>query len=262
MCARGHESLTICHDVWVKGYGCPYCTNQKVCKDNCLATRFPEIARQWDHQKNGELTASDVAFGSNKKFWWVCEKKHSWLARVADRTSAGFGCPYCAHVKVGEDNCLAMLRPDLARGWHPEKNGKLTPKDFAASSNKKVWWQCSKGHSWRARVLDRSINGSGCPYCSGRVASAENNLAVLRPDLAKEFHPWKNNLLTPKDLTPGSSRRVWWKCEKGHDWRTSVDARNRGTGCPRCVHPQRIRTLKMTLRRKMRMLSPELKDKV
>ncbi len=37
---------------------------------------------------------------------------------------------------------LAEVNPALAKEWHPTKNGDLTPFDFAAKSNKKVWWKC------------------------------------------------------------------------------------------------------------------------
>jgi hypothetical protein len=52
--------------------GCPYCVGQRVCKSNCLATVFPEIASQWHPTRNGILQPSDFTFGSNKKAWWKC----------------------------------------------------------------------------------------------------------------------------------------------------------------------------------------------
>ncbi len=54
-------------------------------------------------------------------------------------------------------------------------------------------------------------------------------------DLARQWHPTKNEPLTPKDVTSGSSKRVWWKCKEGHEWRERVvDRRQRG-GCPVCM---------------------------
>ncbi|MBF0217854.1 MAG: zinc-ribbon domain-containing protein [Candidatus Omnitrophica bacterium] len=46
----------------------------------------------------------------------------------------------------------------------------------------------------------------------------KNNLLLVNPSLAKEWHPTKNGKLTPKDVTPGSDRKVWWQCKKGHEW--------------------------------------------
>ena len=64
--------------------------------------------------------------------------------------------------------------------------------------------------------------------------SPEYNLAVLHPDVAAQWHPTKNGDLTPYDVTPGSGKKVWWKCEKGHEWDATVGDRTRGRGCPHC----------------------------
>ena len=62
----------------------------------------------------------------------------------------------------------------------------------------------------------------------------EYNLQVINPDLAKQWHPTKNGDLTPKKITPGSAKRVWWVCEQGHEWKAPVGARSKGTRCPYC----------------------------
>ncbi|MBQ4558636.1 MAG: zinc-ribbon domain-containing protein [Clostridia bacterium] len=53
--------------------------------------------------------------------------------------------------------------------WNWEKNDGLglNPEILTLGSGKKVWWKCSKGHKWQARIADRN-KGRGCPYCSGR----------------------------------------------------------------------------------------------
>ena len=35
---------------------------------------------------------------------------------------------------------LAETHPDLAKEWHPTKNGNITPKMISAGNGKKVWW--------------------------------------------------------------------------------------------------------------------------
>ena len=30
------------------------------------------------------------------------------------------------------------------------------------------------------------------------------------------------------------NKKVWWECEKGHKWRTTVGIRSKGCGCPKC----------------------------
>ena len=69
-----------------------------------------------------------------------------------------------------------------------------------------------------------------------RISSNDNSLATLNPDLVKEWHPTKNGMLTVQDVTTGSHKKVWWKCNKGHEWKTAIHNRAKtvGTGCPYC----------------------------
>jgi hypothetical protein len=231
LCQKDHEWKAAIKSR-TAGRGCPYCSNLRPGSDNNLAVINPTLAGQWHPTKNGSLTPNDIIPGSNRKAWWVCEKHHEWEASINDRNIGG-GCPYCSNRKVGSDNNLAVLNPALAAEWHAVKNGKLTPYDITRGSGKKIWWKCHIGHEWDAIVADRN-NGSGCPFCSNLRTGSNNNLAVINPTLAGQWHPTKNRSLTPKDVTPGSGRKAWWVCEKNHEWEASIKSRNRGIGCPLC----------------------------
>ena len=126
---------------------------------------------------------------------------------------------------------LAQHNPKLARQWHPEKNLGLRPRDFRPHSNVKVWWKCTKGHEWKASINNR-VKGTGCPYCSSRKVGADNNLAIIFPKIAREWHPKKNFGITPKDFLPHSNVKVWWKCKKGHEWKATISNRVLGRRCP------------------------------
>lgn len=135
-------------------------------------------------------------------------------------------------------NDLASQRPDLAKEWHPERNGSRTPEMISSRSNETVWWLGSScGHEWSARVGNRWV-GSGCPYCSTksgrkRVLPGFNDLATLRPDLAREWSV--KNTKTPSQVTPGSHYRALWECGRGHTWETSVNNRTSAdSGCGQC----------------------------
>lgn len=218
-----------------RGNACPYCSSNKVLKGyNDLQTVNPTLAKEWNHEKNNGLTPLDVMPNSNKKVWWKCKKGHKWQATIINRNK-GSGCPYCSGNKVLKGyNDLQTVNPTLVKEWNFEKNGNLKPEHFTANSEKKVWWKCSKGHEWQAKIYHRN-NGSGCPYCSGRYAvKGENDLQTVNPALAKEWNYEKNNGLTPLDMLPNSGKKVWWKCSKGHEWEARIADRNRGKGCPEC----------------------------
>ena len=89
---------------------------------------------------------------------------------------------------------LAETHPEVAKQWHPTKNGDLIPNNVTPGSNKKVWWKCEKGddHEWEARVDERAVRGDGCSVCAGKKVVKSNSLASLRPDLVKVWHPVKN----------------------------------------------------------------------
>lgn len=227
-----------------RGRGCPVCRGLKVTTlQNCFATKFPELAKEWHPTKNGNFTPYHIRPKSEKRAWWLCPKcKWEWYVTVATRSS-GRGCPSCFGRAVTPQNCLASKNPALASEWHPTKNGELTPSDVRPRSGKKVWWKCKKcKHEWQAKIYGRgSGDGSGdgspgCPGCSGRVATPENCLAVKFPKLIKEWHPTRNKKLTPYDVTPGSTNKVWWLCKKcKYEWQANIGHRSAGSGCPACV---------------------------
>lgn len=208
----------------------------KLCNDNCLAVKFPEIAAEWHPNKNGNLTPYDIIAGTHQKYWWRCKKGHEWQADPHHRI-AGRGCPYCVGKKVCNDNCLAVLFPEIAVEWHPNKNGNLTTYDVTGASNKKVWWQCGKGHEWLMRVHERTLKKQGCPYCARRRVCLDNCFATTHPELVKQWNYNKNGNLTPFKIVSGSNKRVWWRDEKGHEWQASANARTlRHTRCPYCAN--------------------------
>lgn len=130
---------------------------------------------------------------------------------------------------------LAETNPELVKEWHPTKNGKLTPNDVAPKSNKTIWWKCIKGHEWKAKISNRSALGRGCPVCANKiVVEGVNDLGTTHPQLAKEWHPNKNSNLTPRSVTHGSGRKVWWLCPVGHEYQATILHRSSGTNCPVC----------------------------
>lgn len=188
------------------------------------------LVREW-HSKNS-LLPENYSNGSKTKVWWLCEKGHEWEATIGSR-SAGRGCPFCSGKRVCSENNLLVKHPELSKEFHPTKNGSLTPDLILPKSNKKIWWLCTQGHEWQAIVCNR-YSGARCPDCAGKRLSTNHNLAIKYPALLKEWHETKNAPLTPYDVTPKSATKIWWVCDKGHEWLTSVEKRTRGRGCHFC----------------------------
>jgi DNA-directed RNA polymerase subunit RPC12/RpoP len=138
---------------------------------------------------------------------------------------------------------IAETHPEIAKQWHPTKNGSLTPFDLSIGSGKLVWWKCPKGddHEWESSPHSRyNIKKKRivkCSVCSGRTIVKSNSLLYKNSSLAKEWHPSLNGDLTPLDVAPNSSKKVWWKCPKrdDHEWEASIGNRNSlNNGCAIC----------------------------
>ncbi len=258
-CSRdpGHVWNAYLHLRTSKDRGCPFCPRpgKRPDESSSLAHRYPGVAAQWHPTKNKELRPQDVFWASNKRVWWQCPaERHVWSATILSRTSLKSGCPYCAEFFLSDKNRLSVQFPELAAEWHPTKNRRLWPKieggfkvtynltldpserdygskrkllpsDVSVGSEEEVWWQCTKSaeHVWKATVLARTKKKERCPFCSGSKASSDNNLAVLYPGLARQWHS-RNGSLLPSQVTPVSNKTVWWRCYKnaGHSWEQRI----------------------------------------
>ena len=178
---------------------------------------------------------SEKYLGSDKKLQWKCLKEEcseifeaSW-----ENVYSGNNCGVCIGRQVGLSNCLATKNPQLAKEWHPTKNGDLTPFDVTISSGKKVWWKCKKSHEWEIEIFARNLY-SECPYCNHQRASEDYNLLIINPELCKEWD-YNKNKNKPEKYTPSSGKYVWWICKEcKHKWYTKISSRNNGRGCPEC----------------------------
>ena len=236
LCKNGHEwQAPPTRRCFGKRSGCAVCSNQKVLAGfNDLATTAPELAAMWHPTKNGALSAQDVVSGSSLKFWWVCSRGHSFQS-TGSHLVQGRGCGVCAgsQIELGV-NDLQSQKPDLASEWDLTKN-KLTPQEVTLGANKKVWWLCKKGHSFKAAISHRNIGGTGCPYCDNKkVLKGYNDLATTYPTIAKQWHPTRNLPVTPNEVIAGTAVKYWWQCDIGHEYLLSGDKITRGIGCSVC----------------------------
>ena len=79
-----------------RGRGCPYCANKKLLVGfNDLKTLFPDVAEEWDYEKN-ETRPEDHIAGTHKKAYWKCKEcGHRWKAQIKERAYGQTGCRKC-----------------------------------------------------------------------------------------------------------------------------------------------------------------------
>lgn len=228
-------------------------------KMKCLAYENPALAAEWHPTKNDKLTPYDVTIGSEQKVWWLLPYddpntgRHfdfEWQASIFHRNN-GTGCPFLSGKKVYKGfNDLETLSPELAKQWHPLKNGSLKPSDVTYGSGKKVWWLLPYDDpktgkhfdfEWMASI-DKRYAGRGCPYLTGKkVFAGFNDFATVAPTLALQWNYEKNNGLRPTEILSKSNKKVWWiyhyddpKTRKHFDfeWEATPYSRINSPGCP------------------------------
>lgn len=221
----------------LKTGGCPYCAGTLVIPGKTdLATTHPHMAKNWHPAKNENCEPTQISAGSHKSVWWLGECGHEW-ERVIYRQQNG-KCPTCTgHQLTPGVNDLQTKYPKIAAQWHFIKNYPLAPNQISSKNGKKVWWQCEKGHEWESKISNRTTSSTDCPYCTNRkILSGFNDLSTTHPKLSTQFHLTKNNPLTPTSILAGSSRNIWWQCEKGHEWEATPSNRSSlDSNCPACA---------------------------
>jgi len=191
---------------FAQGRRCSYCSGHHLLSGfNDLETISPEIAAEWDWERNGELTPSTVMPGSRTKVHWKCKAYgHEWEALPFGRINRSGGCPVCSGRKVLSGfNDLASSRPDLAEEWDYEAN-ELGPESVARATPDRYFWKCHCGHKWEASVNNRNNNNSGCPKCRHKVSKIEINFLKTFCQLCPEI-VW----LGSKRLDLAWNKRGW-----------------------------------------------------
>lgn len=144
--------------------------------------------------KNKNINFNKLAYRSGIKIWWLCSKGHSYRATPHHKTR-GRKCPYCTTgtKKVSIEKSILKIKPELAKLWHPTKNGNFKPSEVNAGSRKRCWFLCKKGHEFKISPHQKGYRFT-CPYCSGKKVTHDNSLEYLYPLIAKEWYPKKISL--------------------------------------------------------------------
>lgn len=218
---------------------CGLCTVRRVrTGENDVQTMSPAAAAQFDLYRNGGLTAADVANSSSIKYWWTCDAGHSHDVSPSKKTLHTYRCPICSNrTPRSGTNCVATTHPEAAAMWAGGWAEDLSPSTITAGSNIVAPWRCDNGHHFDAPVYKMTLGMLGCTACKREKATAyENCLAATHPDKAARWHPTLNGDLTPRDVTYGERRWVWWLCDEDHPEKARIDKVSYGQQCRVCTN--------------------------
>lgn len=255
-CNGGHCDCGVVHE-WIskvldrvnyKGI-CPFDSNKHLCVCQSLYAKEPQIASEWHPNRNGSLTPDKVAPTSRTKVWWYTKNTgcdclfFEWEASISNRTYNRNGCPYLAErgsKLVCPCRSLAGVRPELAKEWHPTKNGDIRADQVHPGSHMKAWWYIKDTKcdclffEWEADVHNRVYGNNPCPFTTSfgvNIVCPCRSLARIRPDIAINWHPSRNGDLRSDQVSPVSNKTVWWytedtKCQCHHfEWEAKISDR-------------------------------------
>jgi hypothetical protein len=257
-----HEYEQLISEKTLRDRGCPYCCipPQKICYHSSVEFKYPTLINEFHPDKNGSTKLSQLSINSSKKVWWICPNTceygciHEYEQQIICKTIMNQECPYCCvpAQKVCYHFSLEFKYPEIAKLWHPTKNETLKPDQISCGSERKVWWQCFKNceygciHEYQMAIKQKIRQNQGCPYCvPGRPKFCYHfSLEFKYPEIAKLWHPIKNETLTPDKVSRGTNKIVWWqcpkKCEYGclHEYQMTICGKTSDKqGCPYCCIP-------------------------
>ena len=187
-------------------------------KRQTLKERFPDVAEQWHKEKNGSVTPDTVSPYCNTPYLWICSKGHIWKrspkSRVNTTNHKPHGCPYCDNKLVWPGfNDLATKAPQIAAEWDYACNMD-TPQDVTYAVPKVRSFICPKcGNSYKARISDRTLKGTGCNICTKggnkKILPGYNDLATKYPCIARYWDAQRNGK-TASEIAPNTHDKYYW----------------------------------------------------
>lgn len=174
-----------------------------------------ELRTYWSEDN---ILPETTSVKSRKLALWKCGAGHKWEMTISHFRTV-LSCPYCSGRRAipGETD-LGTVHPELRKEW----NDSRSYTEFLPNSTYEASWKCKEGHLFTSKICRRTVRGDSCPYCSGkRVMKGFNNLFFTHPGL-EEIWDSDRNTVDPDNVSYGSHKKVWWRCDKGHSWLNKI----------------------------------------
>lgn len=175
-------------------HGCPYCSGRLVLEGKTdLLTLFPEIAEEWDYDKNGDLLPNNVSSKSSLKVWWRCSEGHEWKATIGNRTHNKSGCPRCKIESVNsfcEQAVYFYVKQAFPDAINSDTHLGVELDIFIPSINTGIEYDGEAWHSLKRRIDNDIKKNSLCKekgirlvrIREPRLPKIENCISFIRDD--------------------------------------------------------------------------------
>lgn len=204
-----HKIHLIPNSVNVKNSWCPYCSNNKLCKNNdckdCFDKSFAsnDNSIYWNYQLNENINPRMVFKGNNNKDWYFdCKDCLHTFATKLLTIKNGSWCSYCSNKILCDNNeCKYCFNKSLAfcsksKLWNYDLNKNINPRMvFLGQNNKKYYFTCNEcNHNFNITPLDIK-NNKFCGYCtSKKLCDKEKKCKICfdKTIASKEFSKFWN----------------------------------------------------------------------
>lgn len=211
-------------------------------KNKSLKYLYPKISKEWDYKKNNNISPEMVLPGSVSKYWWKCNKcGFSWQASINSRTNRNTGCPKCGGtIKKDHKEFLKELK---------KINNSVLPLEEYRGTDRKIRCKCLICNNEWYITPSKLLNNRSCPNCSVKKQietylknKVKKTGSICNNELLMKEWNYRKNSISPELCTPGSKKKVWWKCSKcHHEWEATIYCRyKRNQGCPKCRKKKHI----------------------
>lgn len=238
-CKEGHSFERPIHRVSKEGnISCPYCNNRLLLiGKNDLLSQNPELAQEFDAEKNG-ITADQIMYNSSdEKTWWKCKYGHAFQRSVTYRLNYNQDCPICNRSIVQKGvNDFQTRYPNIVDVWDYEKNFER-PDEIADNRTSKFSFRCDKGHFYDTNLSSLIYNQFQCMVCNNKILQPGiNSLLDTHKQLASEVSP--NEERNPTEFFKDSAYEMLWKCPicKGEYKHPIRDREVGDDSCPYCTN--------------------------
>ena len=186
--------------------------------DWCIENGKEDWLELWDYEKNGGCTPKDVAYASNKKYYFKCprglhESEQKMICNLT-RGNTSFKCNCCN--SIGQYLIDTYGEDVLEKRWDYDKNGNLDPFKISRCSRTKVWIKCPRGlHDSELKLINDLINGNTSLKCKGCNSIGQYLIDTYGEDALDKYWDYdKNGNLDPFKISRCSAKKVWIKCQE------------------------------------------------
>ncbi|NLE27705.1 MAG: zinc-ribbon domain-containing protein [Clostridiaceae bacterium] len=211
-CEKGHSFIDSFKTIDSRGFKCKVCDGSVIESGyNDFMHLYPDFAKGYDETKN-ELPANKISpKNSDMNTYWTCEKGHSFQRSVRTHVANKGVCPVCAkYILVLGENDLLSEYPQIDEIWDYDQNERGPQEIFSINPNRHSF-VCDKDHHYKATIKQVIDNNFSCLVCNNvKFDSTVNSLAVLNPELAKEWSC--NNDRGADTVRPTDRMTALWEC--------------------------------------------------